>query len=96
MWRGSCAAARKASARIFTTAGSMPFGPTSPPGLSMTRSTPSSRTVGTSGKRLARFAVKTASRRSLPAATIGAQPDDSEAKSISPPIRARSVSAVPR
>ena len=31
-----------------------------------------------------------------PAWTIGAQPEDSEAKSISPPSRARSVSAVPR
>ena len=93
---GSPAASRKASARVFTTAGSMPFGPTRPPGLSTAISRPSSLTVGTSGKRLARVAVKTASRRSLPDITSGAQPEDSDAKSISPPISARSVSAVPR
>jgi hypothetical protein len=40
--------------------------------------------------------VKTANSRSLPVCTIGAQPEDSEAKSISPPSSARIVSAVPR
>jgi len=74
----------------------MLFGPIRPPGLSIPTSMPSSCTVGTSGKRLARLAVNTASSRSLPASTMGAQPDASEAKSISPPISARSVSAVPR
>src|SRR3712207_4220605 len=59
-------------------------------------SMPASRSVGTSGKRLARSSLQVTSRRTLPSSTSCAQPELSAIASIWPPSVACMLSAKPR